>query len=254
MDEPPALTPADVALIEQMDRQRDEELLRARMHEEERRRLGVDRAEDPAVTWAMRYREQTAAADDASRTALAARAGGGVDLGNLLWRMRFALLVLLVIALGAYCFLSLRNGGAVSLSSSGGQSFDTAGIAQKVSSPRWDYVVNGVQRVQTAGTARPSGTYYVVRIGVTNRGSEGAQLSPSEFTLVDANGTEYRAESVSSEAYYGPNNSSSQYIWPATFAVGKTASISVIFDVSPGLGRGNKLAVDDLPRTRFALD
>ena len=252
-EEPSALTPADLALIERMDRQREEEQLRARMLEEERRRLGVDATEDPALTWAMRYREQTAASEGATRAAVA-RTSGGLGVGEMLWRMRFAILGILVIALGAYGFLSFRNGGAVSLGAGGAQTFDTAGIAQKVSSARWDYVVNGVQRTQTAGTSRPNGMYYVVRIGVTNRGSEGAQLSPSEFTLIDANGTEYRAESVSSDAYYGPNNASSQYVWPQSFAVGKTASIAVIFDVSPALGRGNRLAVDDLPRTRFALD
>lgn len=251
-EEPPALTPADLALIERMDREREEEQLRARMQEEERRRLGVGEAEDPATTWAMRYREQAASAEAASRAA-AAESGGGLELGALLWRLRFAMLGLLVIAIGAYGFLSLRSGAAVSLGG-GGQSFESVGIAQKVSSARWDYVVNGVQRVQTAGTSRADGTFYVVRIGVTNRGTEGAQLSPAEFTLIDANGTEYRAESVSSDAYYGPNNTSSQYVWPQSFAVGKTASIVVIFDVSTSLGRGNKLAVDDLPRTRFALD
>ncbi|HEY6958437.1 MAG TPA: DUF4352 domain-containing protein [Candidatus Limnocylindria bacterium] len=252
IEEPPALTPADIALIERMEREREEEQLRARMQEEERRRLGVDDAEDRAMTWAIRYREQAAGTEAASRAA-AAQGGAGLALGTVLWRLRFALLGLLVIAMGAYGFLSLRNGAAVSLGG-GAQAYESVGIAQRVSSARWDYVVNGVQRVQTAGTSRPNGTFYVVRIGVTNRGTEGAQLSPAQFTLVDANGTEYRAENVSSDAYYGPNNTSSQYVWPQSFAVGKTASITVLFDVSTALGRGNKLIVDDLPRTRFALD
>lgn len=249
-EEPPALAPADLALIERMEREREEEQLRAPM-QDQAHGPGAD-AEDPAIAWAMRYRDRVAAAEDSARAA--PRTGHRIDRGALLWRMRFAILGLLVVAIGAYGFLSFRSGGAVSLSSSGGQSFETVGIAQKVSSARWEYVVNGVQRVQTAGASRPNGTYYVIRLGVTSRATDGAQLSPAQFTLIDANGTEHRAENVSSDAYYGPNNTSSQYVWPATFAVGKTASISVIFDVSVALGRGNRLAVDDLPRTRFALD
>lgn len=247
--ESPALTADDLALIERMERQRDEEQLRARMQEEERRRLGVDENED-ASTWAMRYRPQPAA----DNTATAAAAGESLDLRVLLWRMRFALIGVLVIALGAYGLLSFRNGGAVSVTGGGSRSFQTVGIAQKFSSDRWDYIVNGVQRVLTSGTSRARGTYYVVRIGVTNRGTEGAQLSPSSFTLYDANGTQYTPSGLSSGAYYGDGNTSSQYVWPQSFPVGKTTAISIIFDVDPGLGRGNQLAIDELPRIRVNLD
>lgn len=248
--EPPALTASDVALIERIERERNEELLRARLQEEERRRLGVDEADDPASTWAMRYRPQPANAPAAATMASRSE----LDWRGLIWRMRFALIGVLLLAAGAYGFFSLRNGTPVSVASGGQQSFQTVGIAQKVSGTRWDYVVNGVQRVPTAGTSRARGTYYVVRIGVTNRGTEGAQLSPSEFTLVDASGTVYSAAGLSSGAYYGPDNTSSQFVWPQSFAVGKTASIAVIFDVDPALGRGNQLAIAELPRTRVNLD
>jgi hypothetical protein len=250
--EPPTLSENDVALIERMERERSEELLRARLQEEERRRLGVDEADDAASTWAMRYRPQAANSPGSAESGAAAPAA--LDWRGLVWRMRFALIGLLLLAAGAYGFFSWRNGTPVSVASGGQQSFQTLGIAQKVTGTRWDYVVNGVQRAPTSGTSRARGTYYVVRIGVTNRGTEGAQLSPAEFTLIDASGTQYTAAGLSSGVYYGADNASSQFVWPQSFPVGKTASISVVFDVDPSLARGNQLAISELPRTRVNLD
>ncbi len=248
-EEPPALTPSDLALIERMERERAEETLRARILDEERRRLGVDETDDAATTWAMRYRPQ--AANEPESAAETSTDGEGLRPGALLWRLRFAIIGLLLIGVGIYGVTVIRSGGTQTVP---GQQIQTVGIAQKISGTRWDYVVNGVQRTPTAGSAQARGTYYIVRIGVTNKGTEGAQLSPNDFVLIDANGTEYRAESIGGGAYYSSSNTQSQYIWPQSFAVGKTASVSVVFDVSAALGRGNLLSISELPRVRVKLD
>ena len=247
-EEPPALTPSDLALIERMERERAEETLRARILDEERRRLGVDETDDAATSWAMRYRTQAANEESAAPSAAE---GEGLDLRALLWRLRFAIIGVLLIGVGIYGVTVIRSGGTQSVP---GQQVQTMGIAQKISGTRWDYVVNGVQRTPTAGAAQARGTYYIVRVGVTNKGTEGAQLSPNDFVLIDANGVEYRAESVGGGAYYSPSNTQSQYIWPQSFAVGRTTSVAVIFDVSAALGRGNLLSISELPRVRVKLD
>lgn len=247
-EEPPALTPADLALIQRIEQQRAEETLRARIQEEERRRLGVDESDDEATTWAMRYRTQPAPAEAAPQVV----GGGGLDLPALLWRLRFAIIGILLLGVGAYGFTLIRTGGASNVP--GQQPLKTVGVGERISSPRWDYVVNGVQRTQTAGTASARGIYYVVRIGVTNRGTDGAQLSPSEFLLTDANGTEYRSESVAGGAYFSQTNTQSQFIWPQAFPIGKATTVAVIFDVDPGVGRGMLLSISDVPTIRVKLD
>ncbi len=247
-EEPPALTPADLALIQRIEQQRAEETLRARIQEEERRRLGVDESDDEATSWAMRYRTQPAAAE-AMPTVVP---GGGLDLPTLLWRLRFAIIGVLLLGVGAYGFTVIRTGGASTVP--GQQPLRLVGIAERFSSARWDYIVNGVQRTETAGTANARGIFYVVRIGVTNRGTDGAQLSPGDFLLIDANGTEYRSESVAGGAYFSQTNTQSQFIWPQAFPIGKTMTISVIFDVDPSIGRGMRLAISDLPTIRVKLD
>ncbi len=246
-EEPSALTAEDLALIKRIEQQRAEETLRARIQEEERRRLGVDDAEDEASTWAMRYRTQAAPAETVPEAA-----AGGATIGALLWRMRFAIIGILLLGVGAYGFTFFRTGGVSGVP--GQQPMKIVGIAQKFSSTRWDYIVNGTQRVPTAGTASARGVYYVVRIGITNKGTEGAQLSPSDFVLLDANGTEYRAEALESGAYYGPNNTQSQFVWPQSFAIGKSATVAVVFDVDPTIPRGTLLEISDLPTTRVKLD
>lgn len=249
-EEPSALTAADLALIQRIEQQRAEETLRARIQEEERRRLGVDDSEDEASTWAIRYRTQPAQAEE---PAPAEAAPGGFALGPLLWRLRFAIIGLLLLGVGAYGFTLVRSGGASNVPGQP-QQVKFVGIAQRMSSAGWDYIVNGVQRATSAGTATPRGVYYVVRVGITNRGTDGAQLSPSEFVLIDATGIEHRAESATSGPYYGQGNTQSPFIWPQTFPVGKVATVSVIFDVDPSLGRGMQLAISDVPATRVKLD
>ena len=82
----------------------------------------------------------------------------------------------------------------------------------------------------------------------------GAQLSPSDFVLIDANGVEYAPESLASAAYLGNDNPQSPFAWPDSFPVGRATSVAVIFDISPTLPRGMQLKVSDLQNTRVTLD
>lgn len=246
--QPPALTPDDLELIQRVERQREEETLRARMEAQERVRLGVSDADEAATTWAMRYRPQAAQAAPSDEAVAPERE---LDLRELLWRMRFAIIGVLVLAAGLYGFMLVRGGGVASPIGSGAR---TVGIAQRVQSDNWKYVVNGVQRTQSAGTARPNGVYYVVRIGVTSRRADGAELGPNDFALVGPDGTQYSALSLASGAYQGPDNTSSPYFWPQSFRIDQTVTVGVIFDLDPSLGRGLQLTLPDLPSVRVKLD
>ena len=246
-EETPALTAGDLEMIQRIEQQRAEDTLRARVLDEEKRRLGVDESDDSATTWAMRYRPQ-----DDDVIVPAGPVSRGFELGPALWRMRFAIIGMLLLLTGLYGFTVIRSGGASTVP--GQAQVQYVNIAQRFSSQRWDYVANGVQRAPTAGTSQARGVYYVVRLGVTNKGTEGAQLSPSQFVLVDANGVEHGAESVASDAYQSANNPQSQYTWPQTFPVGRTVTIPVIFDVDPSLSRGNLLKLTDQPNVRVRLD
>jgi hypothetical protein len=246
----PPLTPDDRAMIEQLDRERRDETLRTRIAGEERKRLGIGIEEQQlgrsAPNVAMRYRPQQAS--DATEDEVAST----LEWGPALWRMRFAIIGVLLLGVGLYVFLVLRTGSAPTIS--GGQQVQNVGIAQRFSSDRWEFVVNGLQKVPTAGLARARGTFYVVRIGVTNRGSETQQLSPGDFTIIDANGAEYGPVGLSSGAYQAPDNPNSPYLWPQSFPNGRTVTFSVLFDLDPSLPRGMLLKVSDQPNVRVRLD
>lgn len=249
--EPPALTPQDLQLIERIEREREEETLRARMQEEERRRLGVTpETEDPALTWAMRYRSTVTEEAAAGQTARPERE---LDLRDVLWRLRFAVIGILLLGVGGYGFL-LFTGRGTAPGAPGGANVRTIGIAQKVQSVGWEYVVNGTQRVQQAGSSTAAGVYYVVRVGVTNRRTEGLSLSPSDFGLVGPDGTQYAALGLASGAYQGPDNTGSPYFWPQSFPLEKTVTMGIIFDIPPSVGRGLELTLPDLPNVRVKLD
>ncbi len=241
--EPPALTERDRELIERIERERAEDVLRARLQEEERRRLGVDDRSEAASTWSMRYRpavSEEAATQSRPRFAFEWRA--------LLWRMRFALIGVLLLGVGLYGITVARTGFAPGPQSQ----IKTVGIAEKISGPRWDYVVNGVQRVQAAGIAKPRGVYVVVRIGLTNKGDAISQTTPGDFTAIDSAGIQYTAESLQSDVYASPRNST-PYVWPQSFPTGRTVTTQLIFDVDPA-AKGLQLVIADVPKTRVRLD
>ena len=239
-------TADDREVIEHIDRDRAEETLRARIRGAERRRVGADAADETASTWATRYRPPSGN-DDAAATV---PADAGPGLTGLLWRLRFAIIGLLLVGAAAYAFTVVSGIGAPS----GVQQSRTVGLGQRVSGDRWDYVVNGVQRTDTAGKAQARGTYYVVRLGITNNGAEGAQIAPSQFLLIDANGVEYRAESLASGAYNGSDNTASPYVWPQSFGAGRSVTVGVLFDIDRSAPLGMQLAFADIANTRVRLD
>ncbi|HYR92971.1 MAG TPA: hypothetical protein VEP48_02105 [Methylomirabilota bacterium] len=247
-EEVSALTSSDIELIARIERERAEETLRARVQDEERRRLGVDEAAgDSASTWAMRYRPQEANPQDTADAQ-----GGGLTLGALLWRMRIAIIGVLLVGVAAYGFAAITTGTAPNVA--GVQQFSYVGVGTRIIGTRWDWIVNGVQRVATAGDSKPRGIYYLVRVGATNKGTEGAQLAPNDFVLVDPNGIEHTALGLGSGVYQGPSNVGSSNVWPREFPVGKTVNFSVVFDIEPSLGRGMVFGITDVPKTRVRLD
>lgn len=239
--EPPALTERDLALIARIDAQRTEQVLRERRQEEERRRLGVDDAEDTASTWSMRYRTQGAEAAEEVEAAPAV----ALDVRGLLWSLRIPLVAVLLVAIGIYGFVLMRTGAAPGASSQ----VSTVGIAQRVNGARWDYILNSVQRTPSAGGARARGIFVVLRVGMTNRGGEGSEVGPGGFGLVDDKGTAYGPEPLSSQVYVPP----STYTWPKTFPVGSTVTGSLVFDVDPA-AKGLRLVIYDVPRTQIRVD
>jgi len=232
-----ALTENDQELIKRIERERAEDVLRARLQEEERRRLGVDDSAEGASTWAMRYRPTTA------EGAVAVAAGGGFSVGRLLWQLRFALIGVLLLSIGVYGFMVVRTGAAPGAQSQ----VRVAGIAEKISGTRWDYVVNSVQRMQSIGTSRPRGAYLVVRVGVTNKSGATTTISPGEFGLVDASGTAYAPESAASPVYSG-----TQLVWPQQIPDKSTVTLPLVFDIDPAL-KGVQLTIAELPKVRVRL-
>jgi hypothetical protein len=87
-----------------------------------------------------------------------------------------------------------------------------------------------------------------VRVGVTNKSGSASSISPSEFGLVDAAGTQYGAESTASNAYSG-----TQFIWPQQIPDGRTVTVPLLFDIDPGL-RGLQLLISEIPNVRVRLE
>ena len=248
----PELTPEDRQLIERIERDRQDDTLRARIQDEERKRLGVDTAQaGEGTTWAMRYRTQPGEGEAGGNEVVGVESEGGRQWGAALWRTRFVIIGVLLLIVAAYYGVVFVTGGAPS--AAGGQ-IQYAGIAQKFSGTRWDYTVNGTQMTRVAGTSVSRGQYYIVRLAVTNKGTEGLQISPNDFTLVDANGTEYRAEGLTAGPYQTSANTGSPFIWPPSFPIGRASTLSVVFDLPADSGRGVLLKISELPNTRVRLD
>jgi hypothetical protein len=238
------LTNDDRAMIDQLDRDRRDETLRARIQLEERKRLGV--GENPGASgtsFAMRYRNQSA--NDEGTDAQEGEAGR--QWGPALWRMRFAIVGVLLVLAGVYIFATLRGG--IGFGPSAAQP-RYVGLTQRVTGGHWEYTVNAVQSSPQSGSAAASGTFYIVRLAVTNTSGEGQQLSPSSFTLIDAYGGRHGAEGTNS-GVYAPG---SGIIWPASFPMRQVVSAPIVFDIDPSLPRGMMLSIDELPDLRIRLD
>jgi hypothetical protein len=246
------LTPADRQLIERIERDRQDDTLRARIQDEERKRLGVDTAQPgEGTTWSMRYRPQPGEGEVGGSEVIGVEEEEGRQWGAALWRTRLLIIGVLLLIVAAYYGVVFVTGGAPGVAS--GQ-LQYVSIAQKFSGTRWDYTVNGTQTTRVAGTSVARGQYYVVRLAVTNKGTEGLQISPNDFTLVDPNGTEYRAEGLTAGPYQTSANTGSPFIWPQTFPIGRASTVSVVFDLASEPPRGMLLKISELPNTRVRLD
>ncbi|HUQ41166.1 MAG TPA: hypothetical protein VM052_01565 [Candidatus Limnocylindrales bacterium] len=238
----PAILDAGGALA-----RKGEDSLRARIKEGERTPRATKSTQEQEIAFAARYRPQPVV-----ETSSEAGTSSPREWGAALWRLRFAVIGVLILGVALYGFITLRTGTAPSVG--GTQQFRSVGIADRFGGTRWDFVINGVQRSSVAGTNRARGVYYAVRVAATNKGADGQQLSPGDFTLVDASGTEYAPEGIATGTYQTPGNPGSPYLWPETFPPGKAATFSVVFDVDPSLPRGMLLKISDTPTVRVRLD
>jgi hypothetical protein len=173
----------------------------------------------------------------------------GRDFLGALWRLRLAVIAALVIVvaiLSVPSLLTLFTGGSPSGPS-------TVSISTSLTSPDWTYRVGSVRRVAQIGSAQARGTYLVVQVAATNRKGQGAQLQPSNFSLVAANGDEYRALATTSGVYSGAENFASSYAWPTEFPPGRSVVLPIVFDVNPSVS-GTQLVILDVPSTRVRLE
>jgi hypothetical protein len=164
----------------------------------------------------------------------------------LLWRLRFVLGGLLLLALLLYAVNVARGG--FSLPTGGAASVRSVGIGETVRGPRWDYVLNNVSRAQSLGSAVPRGVFVVLRLAVTNKGVEGSEPPPGGFTLIDSAGKQYTVEPLRGEAYA----SQTAFAWPATFPPGRPVTAPLVFDVDPA-ATGLQLVIADVPQVRIRL-
>jgi len=241
-----ALKTHDLETLQSLERDRTDETLRARIREEERRKLEPATDED-ATTW-TRYRTQAASAPSApSQTT----DDEDTDGEPLLWRLRFVIIGILVLSAIGYGVAVFQGRFATAPTTA---TVQTVGMGQRVVGLQWDYVVNGIQRSDTAGRKLARGIYVIVRLTVANRASGDAQLSPSQFTLLDPNGGTTSAEGLASGAYGGPDNPQSPFVWPSSFPSGRATQISVVFDVDKNAPPGLVITLPDAATTRVKLE
>jgi hypothetical protein len=174
-------------------------------------------------------------------------AAGGTNWLELAWRLRFAMLAVLVLGAGIYVFAAAQPRSAT-----GQPQEHTYNLGQKINGVRWDYVVNGIQREPLAGSIRARGIFVAVRVTLTNRGADGAQASPNDFAIVDAAGTRYSPESLQSGVYSSPDNRSS-FEWPTTYPPGRAVTTRVVFDLDTAL-TGLQLVISELPGTKVKIE
>src|SRR5712691_1481348 len=154
----------------------------------------------------------------ASRVARARTANGSMDfasagraarfdLTGVAWRLRIGIIAGLVLVNVVVAIGPLKGMLAPESSASVGH------IGNELKSSRWAYTVTSVQRVTAAGSARPQGVFLVIQIAATNRGANGAQLSPSVFLLVDAERKVYSALPIENAVYQSRVNPGSPFVW-----------------------------------------
>jgi hypothetical protein len=170
------------------------------------------------------------------------------EWGGAAWRLRYLIIAALVVLLAVFSVPSIR-----SVLTGGSPTTATVGIGTSIAAPAWAYNVGSVRRLTTIGTAQARGTYLVVQVAATNRGSAGAQLQPSNFSLITASGEQYAAQPTTSGVYSSAQNSESSYMWPSNFPVGRAVVVPLIFEVNPSV-TGTQLVIYDVPATRVRLE
>jgi len=160
----------------------------------------------------------------------------------------FILVGAMIIALGAFGALVLR--GALTPGTAG---TNVVGIGKAIKGTQFDYTVATASRTPSVGAARAQGTYLIVFVTLTHRGSDRGTLSPNAFRLVDASGTQYPALSESDPVYQNTSNPGSPLLWMSTYPAGQAVSTPVVFDVDASL-RGVQLVVLEVPTVRVRLD
>jgi hypothetical protein len=184
-----------------------------------------------------------------ARTAYAAAAPRNQrEWAGAVWRLRFAILAVLVLLIAVFSVPSIR-----SILAGGSPAGSTVAVGTTLTSPNWSYAVGSVRRIAKIGGAQARGTYLVVQVTTTNRTAAGAQVFPSDFSLTAADGHEYFALSNSSGVYASPENPISSYAWPKEFPVGKGIVVPLIFEVDPSTS-GTQLVILDVPSTRVRLE
>jgi hypothetical protein len=186
---------------------------------------------------------------ESAPTVLRARQRGRAPLefAGALWRLRFVVIAVLLVLIGVFSVPAVR-----SFFDGSRPTWTTVGANTNVNATDWTYSLGITRRVSRLGQAQARGTYYVVQIAATNRSRAGAEVQPSNFTLVAENGTQYVAQPSASSVYSSQNNLDSPYLWPREFPVGRQVVVALIFDVDPAV-TGGELAMLDVPGTRIRL-
>jgi len=165
------------------------------------------------------------------------------------WRFRIGLAGAAVLLIAVFALGSFRTMLAPQVSAG----TSVLGLGSEVMSSRWAYSVTSARRVTTAGSVRAQGIFMVVEVAVTNRGPNGAQLSPSVFLVVDAERKVYSALPAANAVYQGNANPGTPFVWTQTYPAEKSVGITVIFDVNPSI-RSPQLAITELPGVRIRLE
>ncbi len=170
------------------------------------------------------------------------------EWGGAAWQLRYFIIGALVVLLAVTSVPSIR-----SLLNGGGPTGTTVAVGTAVASSAWTYKVGSVRRLARIGASQARGTYVVVQVAATNRGSAGAQLQSSNFSLAVASGEQYTAQPTTSGVYSGTDNPSSTYAWPAEFPVGRAVVVPLVFEANPSV-TGMQLVMADVPEIRVRLE
>ena len=226
------LTPADVNLILRVDKLKQQELAQQLMVERLRREQHVDpeaslrteaidnmpmRFQPPVRERAAALTEEEEYEDVPFRERLLA----------LLWRMRLAIITVLILMAAVSAFGYLRASAP-----SGPPPLTFASVGTKVQTSDWTIAVDSVERTLSLGTIRTTaGALLLVHITATKKNGDAPALDPGDFALVDPTGGRSGPFGATSEAYRSPSG----LTWPARYSVSAPTRSVLVFDVNPGL-------------------